>query len=45
MAITSQYLLKTLAVSLIGSPLPICEVVGFRSTVVPPSLLTSQLEN
>ena len=35
---TSQYLLNTLAVSLIGSPLPICEVFGFKSIVVPPSL-------
>ena len=38
-AITSQYLLRTLAVSLIGSPLPICDVVGLRSIVVPPSLV------
>ena len=33
---TLQYLLNTLAVSFIGSPLPICEVFGFKSTVEPP---------
>ena len=34
----SQYLLRTHAVSLMGSPLPICEELGFKSIVVPPSL-------
>jgi ornithine carbamoyltransferase len=36
--VSFQVAMSRLAVSLIGSPLPICEVVGLRSIVIPPSL-------